>query len=295
MNSSISSQSRGFGWKIPVITLVHFVAALVSGGIIAATGMPWPEMPEPMTMTENLAYSFVGSILVAICLAVIARGIGGSRIGRWLVLSVFTYVTLTLNTQIEAHVFTTFGGTATMLLFDLLPAFLGAAAAVAIFSPPDENLSPGTVFDHGGIGSWGWRVIAAWLAFPVIYFFFGLLAAPIVVPVYQADGFGLILPGLGTMVPVSLLRSALYLAAALPILRLWAGTRKALLISLGIALVGYMGAIGLLTSTFFPPVLRIAHGLEVLGDAVVYAWLLVALFIPKPRLADNPTVAVTAE
>jgi hypothetical protein len=55
-----------------------------------------------------------------------------------------------------------------------------------------------------------------------------------------------------------------------------------------------MGLIGLLTATFFPPVLRIVHSIEILGDAVVYAWLLVALFVPRMRVeraAPAPAVA----
>jgi len=56
-----------------------------------------------------------------------------------------------------------------------------------------------------------------------------------------------------------------------------------------------MGLIGLLSATFFPPVLRVAHSIEILGDAVVYAWLLVALFIPKVRHEINQTVPAVAE
>ena len=56
-----------------------------------------------------------------------------------------------------------------------------------------------------------------------------------------------------------------------------------------------MGLIGLLSATFFPPVLRVTHSIEILGDALVYAWLLVALFIPKVRHEVNEPVAVAAD
>ena len=56
-----------------------------------------------------------------------------------------------------------------------------------------------------------------------------------------------------------------------------------------------MGLIGLLSATFFPSILRITHTIEILGDAVVYAWLLVALFLPKARVDTTEAIPVTAE
>ena len=69
---------------------------------------------------------------MAVCLALLARGIRGSQTTRWLILAAFAYVTFGLNNQIEAAIFTTYGGTATMLVFFILPCALGAAAAVQL-------------------------------------------------------------------------------------------------------------------------------------------------------------------
>ena len=68
-----------------------------------------------------------------------------------------------------------------------------------------------------------------------------------------------------------------------------------LLWSLAVAFFAMMGLIGLLSATFFPPILRITHTIEILGDAIVYAWLLVALFVPKARYEINEPVAAVAE
>jgi len=282
-------------WKIPAIAVAYFVGVMISGGVITATKMQWPTFPGSVSESENFFLALVSSILMAACLALVARGIRGSQFARWFILAVFTYVAFGLNNQIEAAIFTTYGGNTTMLLFYILPCAFGAAAAIRLFRPEQDSATLEDAIIGQPLSRWLWRVIVVWLAFPVIYLFFGTLAAPVVVPVYQSQDFGLTLPGFGTMIPVALVRSALYLAVTIPILVNWSRSRHSLFLSLGIALFAMMGLIGLLSATFFPPVLRVAHSVEILGDAVVYTWLLVALFIPKVRHEINEPVAAIAE
>ena len=295
MNNESRNPFVGWAWKIPAIAIAYFIGVMISGGVITAAKMPWPAFPQSVSQANEFIIGLIGSILMAICLALLARGIRGSQTVRWLILAIFSYVTFGLNNQIEAAIFTTYGGTATMLIFFILPCAFGAAAAVYLFRPehPEESLE--SVVSKQPLSRWWWRAGVAWIAFPVIYVFFGMLAAPVVVPVYQSQDFGLTLPGFGTMIPVALVRSALYLAVTIPILVNWSRSRRSLFLSLGIALFAMMGLIGLLSATFFPPVLRVAHSIEILGDALVYAWLLVALFIPKVRHEINQTVPAVAE
>jgi len=294
------SASNGIGvtswiWKILVIAAAYFLGTMISGAVIAAAGMPWPAFPNPPSQTTNLTLGALSSALVAGCLALLAWGVRGSQPVRWLVLAAFTYVIFGLNNQIEAAAFTAFGGTATMIVFFVAPCLLGAAAAAWLVRPGRELQPRGaTVFDRPA-STWWWRLPVAWLAFPVIYVFFGMLVSPIVVPFYRDPSFGLTLPGWNTIVPVVLLRSALALAMTLPVLLLWSRSRRALFVSLAVAFFAFMGLIGLAATTFFPPTLRIAHSLEILGDAAVYAWVLVALFIPKLRAAHTEALSVGAE
>jgi len=281
-NNSVS----GLAWKIPVIAVVNLVGTMIAGAAITAAGMPWPTVPNQPSQTTNFLLSAFGSLLMAVCLALLARGIRGSRPVRWLVLATFSYVIFGLNNQIEAAAFTSFGGTGTMILFFVAPCLLSAAAAAWLVDPGPE-LQDGTVGPRPLL-SW-WRVVIAWLAFPVIYIFFGMLVSPIVVPFYQDPSFGLKLPGWGTMLLVVLLRSALALAVTLPVLALWSRSRRSLLVALAITFFALMGAIGLAATTFLPPTLRIAHSLEILADSLVYSWVLVALLVSKNR--PEPAVA----
>lgn len=282
-------------WKIPAIAIAYFIGVMISGAVITAAKMQWPTFPGSASETENLILALISSFFMAGCLALLARGLRGSKAARWLILAAFTYVTFGLNNQIEASIFTTYGGTATMLVFFILPCAIGAAAAVRLFRPEEPDVSLENVITSQPVSTWWWRVVIGWLAFPVIYLFFGMLAAPFEVPVYQGQDFGLTLPGWGVMLPVALGRSALYLAVTIPILVTWSRSRRNLVLSLGIVFFAMMGLIGLLTATFFPPVLRITHSIEILGDGMVYAWLLVALFIPKARHKINEPVAAVAE
>jgi len=282
-------------WTIPIITIAYFLGELIAGGVITAAKLPWPTFPGSDEQSTNLLMSFVGAFFIAGCMALLARGIRGSFISRWLMIATFTYVTFGFNNQLEAAFFTAFGGTTTMMLFFIAPCVLGAAAAAKLIRSDEGASKLETVLSGQPVSGWWWRVVVAWLAFPVIYLFFGMLVAPIVVPYYQQLDFGLTLPGMDTIIPLALGRSALFLAVTIPVLMNWAGSRQSLIGILGIAFFAMMGLVGLLTTFFFPPTLRLVHGIEILFDAVVYAWALVVLFIPKPRAADNPTVAVAAK
>jgi hypothetical protein len=293
MKSETPHSVVGWLWRILVIAVAYFFGVMVAGAVITAAEMPWPTLPETLTQGNEITLNLVGSLLMAACLALLARAIHGSQSVRWLVLAAFAYVTFGLNNQIEAAIFTTFGGTTTMLLFYILPCAFSAAAAVTLFRPGPSESSLETAISGRPVSKWWWRVVIAWLAFPAIYIFFGMLAAPFVVPVYQAQDFGLTLPEMGTIIPVALGRSALYLAVIIPLLVSWSRSRRSLFWTLSIAFFAMMGLIGLLTATFFPPVLRITHSIEILGDAVIYAWLLVSLFVPKVRHeVEEPAVAV---
>jgi hypothetical protein len=282
-------------WKIPAIAVAYFFGVMIAGAVITAAKMPWPEFPGATDEATNFVLGLIGAFLMAVCLAFLARGIRGSQALRWFILTAFAYVTFGLNNQIEAAIFTTYGGTTTMLLFFILPCAFGAAAATWLFRPESTDLAPESTFAERSLSNWWWRVVVAWLAFPAIYIFFGMLAAPFVVPVYQAQDFGLTLPGFSTMIPVALARSALYLAVTIPLLVNWARSRRALFWTLAVAFFAMMGLIGLLTTTFFPPVLRITHSIEILGDALVYSWLLAALFIPKARQRGDVPAAALAD
>ncbi len=133
-------------------------------------------------------------------------------------------------------------------------------------------------FSHHTSGSWTWRILAAILAFPLIYLAFGRLIAPIVMPYYEQGLFGLSLPGWGQILPIVLVRSLLFLLACLPVLILWQASPRRLFWVLGLTLFLLVGGLNMLQAYWMPAVLRITHSLEILADELVYTGILVILF-----------------
>jgi hypothetical protein len=100
---------------------------------------------------------------------------------------------------------------------------------------------------------------------------------------------------MSTLLPVLLLRSALLLLISLPILAAWQASRRGLILGLGLGHFAAVGLGGLIQAPFFPAVLRWVHGVEILFDSMVYAWVLALLFAAAiPSVTRNSSVEGTA-
>jgi hypothetical protein len=223
-----------------------------------------------------------------------ARGLRGSTRFRWLALFAFIYVAYCVNNQLEGAIFSTVGGQGTMLVFFLLPSAVIAGIAVLMVTPPTDRSSLATVFTDRPAFSWLWRVVLAWLAFPVIYHVFGALIYPLVAEGYEGGELGLVVPSQGVIVGVVSLRSLLFLAVTIPILRNWWRSRRSLVVALAFGLSAMVGVAGLIETTFLPTTMRIVHGLEIIADSIAHAWVLVALLVPKAKVPEAEMASVDA-
>jgi hypothetical protein len=285
---------RGIGWlwKIPLIAVADFVATMISGALITVMGMEFPEFPE-------LAYSPIRSLLAALVLGValylLARGIRGSSVFRWFVLFAFTYISYCVNNQIEAAIFTTMGGFDTMLVFFIIPCALVAGAAALLVKPPDEATVLTTVFSDRPMSAWWWRATLAWLAFPVIYYLFGMLIYPFVADAYEGGELGLVVPSQSVVLSAVIFRSLLFLLVTIPILTNWSRSRLSLMLALAAAFTAMVGAVGMIEASWMTTTMRIVHGLEITADSIVHAWVLVTLLVPKSRVAEAELSTVVAD
>ena len=218
----------------------------------------------------------VAGLVLVVGLVPLARGLGASAPLRAGAVGSFILLALGVNGMIEAKMFTHFldsGIASASVLYVALAALLGAAFGWSFGAPP-----PAAGLPHRTWLAWIPRVAAAWLAWPVIYFFFGMCVSPIVVPYYNAGIAGLRIPALSTILVVQLVRSVIFLAASLPFIALWKGSRRGLWLALGLAHAFTVGLYGLVGATFLPMVLRVTHSVEIAGDSFAYAGLLVLLF-----------------
>lgn len=277
-------------WKIPLIATIYFFGKTVAAALVTNIGLHFPEMPGH---TWNPILDFLGGLVLVVCLAFLARGIGGSLKKRWLILLAFTFVSFVINNQIEAVAFTTSTEVPTMLLFFALPCVLATGATVLLIKSPENEADLSAVFADRPVRAWWWRLLVAWLAFPIIYYFFGALIYPLVADVYAQQDSGLQVPGQAVVLSAVSIRSLLFLCASIPILVNWRRSRRSLVLSLAAALAAMVGVAGLIESTWMPTQLRIVHSIEIIADSLIHAWVLVALLVPR-KMAEQPSLSTVA-
>ena len=219
----------------------------------------------------------VGAAVLVLGMWPLARGLAASGRARSGVLAVFLFLALGANTIFDGAIYTAaFDGAlaSSLLMYLMLAVMLGAVLGMGF-----GEAGNATGFAQHGVFTLAWRAVLAFLAWPLIYFFFGACIAPIVMPYYQGGAVpGLHIPPLQGIFAVQLVRSLLFLASSLPLIVLWKGTRRSLWIALGLAHSVAVGLFGLVVATFLPAVLRVTHSAEVWCDSFVYAGLLVMLF-----------------
>jgi hypothetical protein len=277
-------------WKVPLCGILFFIGFIPGGQLATMMGLPAPEMPMGADPAIVGQYTILTSLILALGLALLARGLSGNFLSRWLILFSFTWIAYGVNTYFEALIFSTLSAASLYAIVLYLPASLLCAAAVAWLFPPAIKAEgflarARTFFASYSAGSWIWRLVAAFLAFPVAYYIFGRLISPIVLPYYLQGSNELALPGWNQILPVLAIRSAFFLLACLPILIAWNFSNRRLFLTLGLALFILVGGIAMIQAYWLPMVLRVTHGLEIFADEVVYTAALVLLL--RPHVAPN--------
>ncbi|HEM61181.1 MAG TPA: hypothetical protein ENO24_02730 [Chloroflexi bacterium] len=273
-------------WKVPVCGLAY-MAGTVLGSIVAGLmGMATPAMPEGTTAETLMLFQLLATPFLALALAFLSRGLQGRFVARWLILSFLTWVAYGVNTVLEAAIFTTYGAASPFTVVIILFGSLACAALVAFLFPPQDRergfFTSLKAFFGGRSGSqWAWRLALAAVAFMPIYLFFGRLVVPFTYDYYREQMAGLTAPGWGQILPVLFLRSVLFLAACLPVLVAWGRSRRSLVLSLGFALFVTVGGMGLIGGYWLPLSVRLFHGVEILADSLVYAWVLALLLVTR--------------
>jgi hypothetical protein len=248
--------------------------------LATALGLQPPVLPEGMDASSAGLYMILESPLLALVLIGLSRSIAGNFWVRSLMLGTLTWVSNSLNNQIEAAYFGTLrsGFSFTIVTF-LVPSFLVAAAVAWLFPPaskPDSFISAvKSFFSRQDAFGWAWRLAFGAVLFMPIYYFFGLLVIPFTKQYYEQGLYGLQIPPLDQLLVILFVRSVFFFLACLPIIIAWQGSRRSLVLCLGLALFYLVGFQALLIANWMPWSLRLPHLLEILADEFVYAWALV--------------------
>jgi len=286
-------------WKGLLAGMLYVLGTALTGMLFSALHIPMANFLPPGADPNIGGRLFLlVSPLLGLFLAPLTLHTAGSRLLRSLVVFFLMFISLGVTAVLEMRIFLSVfahGGALAAVLMVIPPSLLCAFALSFLLAQDQPEVSAAEKFHsffaaHSPL-SWAARFVLAVLAFAVLYFAFGVIVAPYVVPFYRAGVLGLTLPPFSAILPVLFTRSILFLAASLPFLVLWTRSRFSLILSLGLAFWFLNGLFGLLQAFFWPPVMRIAHSLEIGGHSFAYAAALV--FLLTPRLRENPVSTQT--
>ena len=225
-----------------------------------------------------LVMSLFGGAVLGFFLAWLVPKLGLDRIHLFGVMWFGLFIVGYFNNMIEGYFFTS-----VFPSFDTFLAGLGVtliltcleAGATALLIPSGEGslteeLS-GYFAERDG-RSWVIRIAAASLVYFPIYFFFGMLISPFIMPYYSDPSLGLIVPPITTIIPLEFFRGFLYVASLLPLVAaLKPDSRTVFSVISGMLYVP--GAfIPLIVETGLPAPIIPFHLVEILADSLVYGY-----------------------
>jgi hypothetical protein len=263
--------------KILFAAVVYVCGVVMTGMITTALRVPPIELPFGMSPEKAFFALAMASPLLTAAVLPVALGLRSGWGKRWLVIASLMFISIGVNTALEGSIFSTImsGRGAYIALLALLPCLFAAAVLTwGKCNTATEISRPALIATE-----WAWRLLAAWLAFPVIYWCFGSLIAPVVMDYYRAGVGGLRIPPTETILGMQLLRGVLFLVATIPIVLLWRKSRRAFIVSVGLAYAVAVGAFQLVQGTFLPVFLRVIHTVEIAADSFAYAAVFGLLFL----------------
>lgn len=283
--------------KVIALTAVLFICFAVAAGVVGLQG----NSPAP----ENSGASAGGLLLVDcfLCTLVLTYLIVRSRWAGWrLVATVFFvfYGVMTFMPQIETAVFVTRLPAGTLARLFLMGALIAApysALAVLVLGKRKVDLG-----DHQPNlrlqmppRQWAWRLAAIALAYLIVYFTFGYFIAwrnPAVPAYYGGVDEGTFLARMSVvltdtfwLIPFQILRAMLWVAIALPVVRMMKGRRQETALTVGMLFAVLMSAQLLLPNPYMPEAVRMAHLKEIVSSNFIFGFLVGWLLTPRHQPA----------
>ena len=240
----------------------------------------------PIAATQLAYYLLNGVILTSFLAWLVPKIHLGSRsltLLVWLELLVVEF----LNNYVEAYFFTNMFDKAAVLVQSVASALtssvVAATAATLLLGYGKAGITASLKahFSTRRRSSWILRIAVGSVAYFPIYFFFGALIGPFVLPYYNNPSFGLRIPPFTVIIPVELFRGFVYTLVLLPLLATVVGGRVTKFIALAAMLYIPGGLIALLGNPLLPAAIIPFHALEILADSIVYGFVL-------SRILDTP-------
>jgi len=246
-------------------------------------------LPTGQFSVVSIAFHFVGGLLLGFVVGFVSSRLpfrNSIRIASlWLALFVIQY----FANLVEYYFYSTvsLSGILPDLAEGLFVTLIEAVLIALLFVPVTRESAIGIemkeFFEQRPGSSWVSRIVISSLVWIPIYFAFGMVVFPFIAPYYTDPSLGLslTLPSFGIVIPLQFVRGLIYVLVLLPLIAALRIGRKYLFGVLTLVLYVPGAFIPLLTNVLWPVTLRMIHGIEVLGDFVVFAAVIVALLKKK--------------
>jgi len=233
----------------------------------------------------DLASSLAGGVLIGGLLVWMSGKMQLRRFDYFILISLIIFVVGRFSNYVEGLFFTTMFANLSVLtagvVFALFLAFVEGGLAAVLFLPESHEGSLfaelSTYFSERRWSSWFWRILLASVAYFPIYFFFGMLISPFVMPYYSDPSLGLRIPSFAVMVPVELFRGFLYVIIMLGIFSTVKAKRWTMAAIVGLILYVPGGLVPLMSEHTLPPQIVPFHMIEIFADSIVYGIVLTRL------------------
>lgn len=281
-----------YSWKAGVVTVGTLAGTSIAGRLLwSDAAATWENMP-------SLAALFVPALIgTVLTVAALAFPIARSTLRGWRLFGAVFALVVGLNvllTNIEAAVFLI------MLPEQLIRGALVGTVHAALLAllmaltfgreRRPERAAPAEGPELTGRG-WLGRVGLSSVCYLVLYFVAGMMIYPFVKSFYDTQDMSI---G-AAIIPLQLVRGALYLAFALPLLRTVVATRRQLRYSAAVLFPLVAGVADLLApNPIMPDWIRPFHIVEIGWSNFAYGWLVAHLFW-NPRAGVHATAPPMAQ
>jgi hypothetical protein len=236
-------------------------------------------------VVPDLASSLVGGVLIGCLLVWMSGKMRLRQFDYFVLISLVLFVVGRFSNYVEGVFFTTMFANLSVLtgavVLSLVLSFVEGGLAAVLLLPESHEGSLfaelSTYFSERRWSSWVWRILLASVAYFPIYFFFGMLISPFVMPYYSDPSLGLKIPLFAVMIPVELFRGLLYVIIMLGVFSTIRAKRWTMAAIVGLVLYVPGGLVPLMSEHTLPPQIVPFHMIEIFADSIVYGIVLTRL------------------
>ena len=286
--------------KTIALTIVLFICFVIAGGVVGQQDSA-SQAPE-QTSTALIALLTVCFLNTVVLAHIILR----SRWVGWRLIATTFFVfygVMTFMSQIESAVFVTRLPSGMLPRLFLMGALIAAPFSVlAVLILGKRKADTATTELNARLvmptKEWAWKLEVIAIAYLILYFTFGYFIAwqnPAVREYYGGSDEGSFFANMSTvlantfwLIPFQILRAMLWVAIALPVIRMMKGQWQETALTLGLLFAVLMNAQLLLPNPYMPEAVRMTHLIETASSNFIFGFLIGWLLAQRHEFAKVP-------